>query len=295
MMRDQGPETRDQRLESKAFYSWSLVTCLVSLVFILSLVFIFPAWGAKENPLRVTPVVKIVKKESPSVVNISTEQVVLVKKPSPFWPDPTSTQQNFLPGVQTVKLPSLGSGVIVDKEGLILTNAHVVAHASTIYVIFSDGRKVIGKLIGLNPTHDLAVIKIDPPFPLKVVEMAIPDDILIGEPVIALGNPYGLSSSISTGVISAIHRDLFTPQGQLVFKDLIQTDTAINPGSSGGALLNMEGKLIGINQIVAQQAQGIGFAIPIKTIKPLLEEFRKNYELQLAAAKKLNSPALPST
>ena len=226
---------------------------------VLVLLLLFPACSKKENALRHTPVVKIVKEMGPGVVNISTQHAAVVKN-------------------QAVQLPSLGSGVVINKNGLILTNAHVLQQASVIYIIFSDGTKTTGKVVGLNQTHDLAIIKIDPPFLLTVIPMASPDDILIGEPVIALGNPFGLSSSVSTGVVSAIHRDLFTPQGQIIFKDLIQTDTAINPGSSGGALLNMDGKLIGLNQIVAQQAQGIGFAIPIKTIKPLLEEFETNYD-----------------
>ena len=235
------------------FFSKTIVYSL------LSMVLLFPACSKQESTLRHTPVVTIVKAMSPGVVNISTEHTAVVKN-------------------QAVKLPSLGSGVIIDKNGLILTNAHVLQQASTIYIIFSDGTKIQGKVVGLNQVHDLAIIKIDSPFPLTVIPMAASDDILIGEPVIALGNPFGLSSSVSTGVVSAIHRDLFTPQGQIIFKDLIQTDTAINPGSSGGALLNMDGKLIGLNQIVAQQAQGIGFAIPVKTIKPLLVEFETNYD-----------------
>ncbi|MBI4972142.1 MAG: trypsin-like peptidase domain-containing protein [Candidatus Omnitrophica bacterium] len=252
----------------------------------MSMVLFFPACSKQENPLRHTPVVNIVKQMSPGVVNISTERMVLMKA----QPQQQPAQPNFVSGYQAVKLPSLGSGVIIDKNGLILTNAHVIQQAaSTIYIIFSNGTKIEGKVVGLNQVNDLAVIKIDPPFPLLVIPMATPDDVLIGEPVIALGNPFGLSSSVSTGVISAIHRDLFTPQGQPIFKDLIQTDTAINPGSSGGALLNMDGKLIGINQIVAQQAQGIGFAIPMKTIKPLLEEFETNYSKMARSASASNT------
>ncbi len=249
------------------------------LLILLSASLLLPACGKKENPLRMTPVVKISKEKSPGVVNISTEQLVLVKTPQQKQggPDFSFPAEQMVSGYQAVKLPSLGSGVVIDKTGLILTNAHVVQRATTIFVILSDGTKLTGKVVGLNQTYDLAVIKIEPPSELKVLDMADPDDLYIGEPVIALGNPFGLSSSVSTGVVSAVHRDLFTPQGQLIFKDLIQTDTAINPGSSGGALLNMDGKLIGINQIVAQQAQGIGFAIPVKTVKPLLEEFKTNY------------------
>lgn len=250
MKRDYRPWTIDHGLY---FFSKTIVYSL------LSIVLLFPACSKQESSLRHTPVVRIVKEMGPGVVNISTEHAAVVKN-------------------QAVMLPSLGSGVIINKNGLVLTNAHVLQQASVIYIIFSDGTKVTGKIVGLNQVHDLAVIKIDPPFPLTVIPMAAPDDILIGEPVIALGNPFGLSSSVSTGVISAIHRDLYTPQGQVIFRDLIQTDTAINPGSSGGALLNMDGKLIGLNQIVAQQAQGIGFAIPMKTIEPLLEEFETNYD-----------------
>ena len=242
---------------------------------LLALILIFPACGKKEISPRITPVVKIVKEQSPGVVNISTEKIILKRKEVP------ASQANFDwmkdAQYQAFKMPELGSGVLIDKEGFILTNAHVIQLSQKVFITFSDGTKVEGKIVGVNQPYDLAVIKIDPPFPLTVIAMAEPDDLMIGEPVIALGNPFGLSSSVSTGVISAIHRDLYTPQGQLVFKDLIQTDTAINPGSSGGALLNMDGKLIGMNQIVAQQAQGIGFAIPIKMIKPLLEEFKKNY------------------
>ncbi len=267
-----------------------IFTLILFPILLCSLMFSSCSKEQKKSP-RHTLVVDIIKKASPSVVNISTERVVILQPGQQA--QGAQEMHSFVSGQRAVKLPSLGSGVIIDKDGLILTNAHVVQQAaSTIFIVFSEGTKIEGKLVGINQTHDLAIIKIEPPFPLEKIHMAEPDDVMIGEPVIALGNPFGLSSSATTGIISAIHRDLYTPQGQLIFKDLIQTDTAINPGSSGGALLNMDGKLIGINQIVAQQAQGIGFAIPVKSIKPLLAEFRTNYEKMLADKEKKDQEAV---
>jgi len=226
-----------------------------------------PALALDEDSPRMTPVVKIVAQVSPSVVNISSERTQLLKGHAVRGRKAAHSH-----------VPSLGSGVVFDEEGLILTNAHVIHNTRNLYITFSDGTRVEGRVIALNHAFDLAAIKIDPPFPLKTIQLAEPDDLMIGEPVVAVGNPFGLSSTVTTGVVSAIHRDLYSPQGKLVFKDLIQTDAAINPGSSGGALLNMDGKLIGLSQVVALQAEGIGFAIPVKTLKSLLLEFRELHE-----------------
>ncbi len=251
------------------------------IIFILFFVFVIDSTGYSQNvhPARVTPAVRIFKKVSPAVVNISTERVVLLNK-NPYWKNQGQALDKIYQNqpAQAQKIPSLGSGVIIDQEGLILTNAHVVDRAaSTIFVTLFNGQKLPAKLIGVNRPNDLAVIKIEPPFPLTLIELANSDQLLIGEPVIAIGNPYGLSSTITTGVVSANKRTLVTPQGQVILKNVIQTDAAINPGSSGGALVNIEGKLIGINQIVAQEAQGISFAIPSNIIKQILPEFMKYY------------------
>jgi serine protease Do len=170
-----------------------------------------------------------------------------------------------------------GSGVIYSKDGLIATNNHVVEGAQEIVVSLADGTTYNGKVLGTDPTTDLAVVKIDAKNPLTVAEFGDSDSLMVGEPAIAIGNPLGMEfrGSVTAGVISALNRSVDV--GERRFK-LIQTDAAINPGNSGGALVNADGQVIGINsaKIAASGVEGIGFAIPINEAKPILEELAKN-------------------
>jgi len=254
---------------------------ILALLLILLLSPASSAFSLDDDSPRMSPIVKLVEKISPSVVNISTERIAWLKS-KPQWGKTGQAldkmYQKYVQTYQQFKLPSVGSGVIINKEGLILTNAHVVDRAGKIYVTFHDGSKAEGAQVGINRVYDLAVIKINVPFELNPIEFGNSDDILVGETVMAIGNPFGLSSTVTTGIISAPKRNFTSPEGKIIFRDLIQTDTAINPGSSGGALINMEGKLIGMNQVIAQEAQGISFAIAANTIKTILPEFINYYE-----------------
>lgn len=249
-----------------------------------------------DNP-RETPVVKVVRENAEAVVNISTEHIILLRENPAwgqygsefdFWFDQFFGQSGRM---RALKLKSVGSGVIVDKEGMIITNAHVVHMASNIFVILSDGTSVQGKVVYENPADDLALIKIDSPKPLKAVTLGREDDILIGETVVAIGNPLGLENSVTVGIISGKEREIYSSRGEKVSDELIQIDAPINPGNSGGALLNLLGELVGINVAVVQNSQSIGFAVPIKKVKEAIDARQRSQPL---AIKHRARPAPPS-
>src|SRR3989338_1030890 len=258
-------------------------TVILSILFLVAL-FFYSMAVAQETPPnpRETPVVKVVRENAEAVVNISTEHIILLRE-NPMWGHYGSEFDFWFdqffgqPGrTRALKLKSVGSGVIVDKEGMIITNAHVVHMASNIFVILSDGTSVQGKVVYENPADDLAIIKIDSPKPLKVVKLGREDDILIGETVVAIGNPLGLENSVTVGIISGKEREIYSSRGEKVSDELIQIDATINPGNSGGALLNLNGELVGINVAVVQNSQSIGFAVPVKKIKQALEAHAHN-------------------
>jgi Do/DeqQ family serine protease len=220
------------------------------------------------NP-RNTPVVRAVKTVSPAVVNISSRQEAR-RRPSPFSNHGINPffehffRDFFEPGApRRYSRSSLGSGVIIDgSRGFILTNAHVIENAGAITVSLMDEREFDATVVGTDPDSDLAVLKIQSPQPLPSVSMGRSDDLMIGETVIAIGNPFGFSHTVTTGVISAVGRSIRSEER--VFRDFIQIDASINPGNSGGPLLNIKGELIGVNTAIYAKAQGIGFAIPIQ-------------------------------
>ncbi len=166
---------------------------------------------------------------------------------------------------------SLGSGVIVSSSGFVLTNHHVIAGADEIRVALSDGREVFASVVGTDPETDMAVLFIDLP-DLPSITLANSEDLRVGDVVLAIGNPYGVGQTVTSGIVSALGRH----QGDLSsFVDFIQTDAAINPGNSGGALVNARGELVGINTAIISRAggsNGIGFAIPLKQAKQVLTE-----------------------
>lgn len=221
---------------------------------------------------RRTAVVEAVEKAGPAVVNIRTEQIVK-RRSSPFFgfADPFFEEffRNLVPQ-RNYKTESLGSGVIIDREGHILTNAHVIEKASRIYVALPGrNRELEATLVGMDERIDLAVIRIEGES-FAHLPLGRADDLMVGETVIAIGNPLGLGHSITTGVMSAPRRRLSMGDG--VHSTFIQSDALINPGNSGGPLININGELIGINTAIARQAQGIGFAIPIDTAKRVLRD-----------------------
>ncbi len=215
------------------------------------------------SAVRRTPVVIVAHNILPSVVNIQTEATIQRREFDPFF-DPFGA---FGGGTYTSQ--SLGSGFIWSSGGIIVTNNHVVEGASRISVIFQDGTKVPARLIGVDPDSDLAVLRVDRKG-LPAAPIGTSSDLMIGETVIAVGNPFGLSGTVTTGVVSALGRSVPSKEAGRTFTDFIQTDASINPGNSGGPLLNIEGKVIGINTAIYANAQGIGFAIPVDRAKKVI-------------------------
>jgi serine protease Do len=240
----------------------------------LALIALPLAAPAEVNPIRRTPVVEAVRKVSPAVVNISTETIVARQTgPFPTFQDPFFDQffhDFFEPRVERYQQTSLGSGVVIRPDGYILTNQHVILRGSKIKVTLADDRDFEAQLIGADSDSDLAVLKVKADKPLPYINMGTSDDLMIGETVIAIGNPFGLSHTVTTGVVSALGRSLKT--GEQTYYDFIQTDASINPGNSGGPLLNLSGDLIGINTAIYQKAQGIGFAIPITRARRIVTD-----------------------
>ncbi len=232
-----------------------------------------PATAQLANLNRRDAVVQAVEKVSPAVVNISTE--VLVRNPYASSPD---IFEWFFGGArrqprETYVENSLGSGVIVNERGYVLTNDHVVSAASRITITFQDGRQVEAKLLGSDEASDLAVLMLQEKGPWPAAKMGSSSDLMIGETVIAIGNPFGLQSTVTVGVVSATGRTVAGPdRTALPFADFIQTDAAINPGNSGGALLNILGELIGVNAQIVAKGQNLGFAIPIDRAKKVVDE-----------------------
>ena len=222
------------------------------------------------------PIVSIVKNASVAVVNIDVEKTAKRSfSPFPFDDDPIFKRffgDSFKEFTRSVPMKGRGSGFIVSREGLILTNNHVVDGVDkiTVSVLLSDGSKKTypATIKGNDPAYDLALIKIEPDENLPVLELGDSDALEVGEWVVAIGNPYGFEHSVTAGVISAKNRSIHAQD--VNFDDFLQTDAAINPGNSGGPLLNMEGKVIGINTAIVPYAQGLGFAIPVNKAKEIM-------------------------
>ncbi|MBW2603035.1 MAG: Do family serine endopeptidase [Deltaproteobacteria bacterium] len=260
-----------------------IISVVLLLVFLNPFFLITPAVLNAES-LRESAVVKAIRKVSPAVVNISSEFEVR-KRSNPFYgfgmdPGFESFFRDFFdPGFeQKYKRTSLGSGVIIDgKRGFILTNKHVIIKSSTITVALRDGREFKAQIIGADPDSDLAVLRISPKGDLPVIEMGNSNNLMIGETVIAIGNPFGFSNTVTTGVISATNRSIRVDN--VLYRDFIQTDASINPGNSGGPLLNIYGELIGINTAIYAKARGIGFAIPINKARRIVTDLIKYGEV----------------
>jgi S1-C subfamily serine protease len=201
-------------------------------------------------------IVEIVEKTNPSVVNVSTVHLLDI---FPFY---------------SVPIKGIGSGVIIDSNGYIVTNNHVIEGAEAVEVSLNDGRVFKGRVIGRDPSSDLAIIKINAKN-LKAAELGDSSNLKAGQFIIAIGNPFGLRGgpTVTIGVISAINRSINTEKG--IMEDLIQTDAAINPGNSGGPLIDLNGKVIALATAIIPFAQGIGFAIPINKVKKIAEDLIK--------------------
>ena len=232
-----------------------------------------PAFAALPQSPRETPVVLAVRKASPAVVNIATETVVRTQTSfrgfSPFFDDFFRDFFGELPG-QERRQRGLGSGVLIRPEGIVLTNEHVIQNASRILVTLASGEEFEASLVGADSRTDLAVLRLESQSTLPHLPMGTSADLMIGETVIAIGNPFGLSHTVTTGVVSALGRTI-RGSNDRVYADFIQTDASINPGNSGGPLLNILGELVGINSAIYQRAEGIGFAIPIDKARRIVE------------------------
>ncbi len=252
---------------------WSVACCLGVSV-LAGIPAVAPLQAAAPDSRRDAPG-DAVARVMPCVVNIGTETIVNVRDPfdqllQEFW---GPYYRRRAPQAQY----SLGSGVIIDEAGYILTNEHVVRRASRIWVKLSDesgGREYEAKRVAGNPGSDVALLQIQakPGEKFKAVRFAADDDLLLGETVLALGNPFGLGGSVSRGILSSRSRRPPVENAPLDVADWLQTDAAINPGNSGGPLVNLHGELIGLNVAVFREGQGIGFAIPIKRVTSALSQ-----------------------
>lgn len=232
--------------------------------------------GAEVSFERRSPVVKVYEKTHKAVVNISGERVVSTSRGLGFdWPEmfdlwgPRYRQE----------VAVLGSGVVAHEDGYIITNAHVINGAKRIKAVFSDGREFVANVVNADEDKDLAVLQISPGEKLSFIEFGRSDDLMIGETVIAIGNPYGYSNTVTSGVVSAVGRDIQVAEG-FWLRGLIQTDAPINPGNSGGPLLNVNGRLIGVTTAIRAEAQNIGFAIPVDTLVDNLRHMLTPEELR---------------
>jgi serine protease Do len=276
---------------------------VLSLTLVIACPWFTPAaqeQGSGDINLRRTVTVEVFEKTKDAVVNISTSKLVS-QRIHPFGNDPFWQQFDF-GQVHKVPANSLGSGFVVHPEGYVVTNHHVIDRARQITVELADGRKLPAELISSDAESDLAVLKIEGEGPFPALPLGDSSDLMIGEPVIAVGNPLGFSHSVSTGIVSAAHRDLKDERQQVILGDLIQTDAAINPGNSGGPLLNAYGQVIGINTAIRGDAQNIGFAIQVNRLRDLVPELmnpahvtKVDVPLRLRERRTIGAPATVTT
>ncbi|HEU5097115.1 MAG TPA: trypsin-like peptidase domain-containing protein [Reyranella sp.] len=222
---------------------------------------------ANAQTLSPPTLAPLVRQVAPAVVSIAIKGRVAMAQ-NPLFNDPFFRQFFGIPqGPIEREIQAAGSGVIIDpREGLIVTNAHVVEHADQIEVTLSDGRTLMAHKIGADPTSDVALIQV-PTGGLSTIPMGNSDALQVGDYVIAIGNPFGIGQTVTHGIISAVHR---TGVGDDSRENFIQTDAAINPGNSGGALVDMKGALVGINTAIIGPSGGnvgIGFAIPVNAVR----------------------------
>jgi serine protease Do len=223
---------------------------------------------AAPLPSRRNEVVEVVEKVAPSVVNIAAEQMVR-RRPSMF----DEFFFGFDPRQRRERSQSLGSGVIIDPKGIILTNDHVISGASKIIATTKSGLELECEVVGSDADNDLAVLRARKPgAPLPAIRLGTSSDLMIGETVVAIGNPFGLSNTVTAGVLSALGRSVRGNENQRLYTDFLQIDAPINPGNSGGPVVNIQGDLIGIATAIIGGAQGIGFAIPIDRAKRIKDD-----------------------
>lgn len=215
---------------------------------------------------RRSPIVQVVEQVSPAVVYVGTVSVV----ERSFRSRSVLDELFYGPGDERRAVEGLGSGVIIDASGIVITNDHVIRGASEVHVVLADGRQVDAEVIGADADADLAVLKLIGKGPFPTAKLGTSADLMIGETTIAIGSPLGLKKTVTVGVVSALGRTIHN-EGR-TFNDFIQTDASINPGNSGGPLLNIDGEIIGINSAIIASAQNIGFAIPADKVRRIVSE-----------------------
>ncbi|MDB6041092.1 MAG: hypothetical protein JWM99_4933 [Verrucomicrobiales bacterium] len=247
-----------------------LLKChLLRIAFIASALISSPI-GAAEPDIRRDATVEVIERVIPAIVNISSKTVIQRKGYVYDW-----WRDNWAPFSQDLPPEySAGSGVIIDEEGYVLTNAHVIEQAAEVTVKLHDNRTLRADLVVGTRRTDVALLKLrgKPGEKFPYARLGGDDDLFLGETVLAVGNPFGLGESVSKGILSSKSRRAKSGNGPLDVEDWLQTDAAINPGNSGGPLVNLRGEVIGLNVAVYKEGQGIGFAIPVKRISESLAE-----------------------
>ncbi len=239
---------------------------------IVLLAILAAASPVRGGSLRRDAVVAVVETARPAVVNISALSLVQVPRRSLFdqlFPELWGV------GPSVREAQSLGSGVLISADGLVVTNEHVVEGASEIRVTLVDGRELEAEVLGSDVENDLALLRLKlgrNARPLPHLELRRRDDLMVGETVVAIGNPFGLESTVTKGVISALNRTVSSRRSGRTYADFIQTDASINPGNSGGALVDLDGGLVGINTAIIESARGIGFAIPASRARRVVDD-----------------------
>ncbi|MGL5096702.1 MAG: trypsin-like peptidase domain-containing protein [Planctomycetia bacterium] len=229
-----------------------------------------PAHAGALSANRNTPRVQAVQRVLPSVVNIHSQKTVTTASNS------ATPYPNI--GGPANRMNGMGTGVVIDERGYIVTNYHVIEDVTSIRATLHDGATYSAVVVARDPKIDVALIKIDPLNPLKIMPMGTSQDLLLAETVFAVGNAYGYEHTITEGIVSQLHRDVRLSEEQM-YRDLIQTDASINPGNSGGPLINADGEMIGLNVAIRAGAQGIGFAIPVDEVQRVIAELMSTQRL----------------
>lgn len=229
--------------------------------------------GVRPYPQAPNSFADLVERVQPAVVNVYTEQIIPQRE----------VRVDPLHGPYSVTRPhratSLGSGFIVDDEGYILTNTHVIDGAQTVKISTLDGTEMSAAIVGTDPMTDIALLKIRPFEGMQTLPLGDSDTVRVGDWLMAVGNPFGLQSTVTTGILSARGRRNVPIRGEIRYMDFLQTDASINPGNSGGPLIAMDGTVIGINTAINAKGQGIGFAIPTNMTQHVYDDLRSGREV----------------